>query len=259
MATFNDQIGREITIDKKPESIVSLVPSITELLYDLGLENELKGRTKFCIHPKGKVNKVQAIGGVMGLDYHKIQQIDPDIIFASREENGMNEINEISKQYPVWVSNVNNLADAQEMIRSIGDVCQVPDKAEEITTNINAEFEKLSEIPDGVIKGVYLVWKNPLYTINKNTFIHDMLRRTGIENLFADKEDSYPKIEEKEIQEKKPDYIFLPSEPYNFTEKEAKEFRKKFPNSEIRRVDGEYFSWYGSHLLKAPSYFKQIL
>ena len=259
MPTFTDQIGRQTQIDNPPEKIVSLVPSITELLFELGLENLLYGRTKFCIYPKDRVAKVETIGGVMGLDYHKIQKIQPDLIIGSKEENGMNEINEINKEYPVWVSNVTNLEDATEMIRSIGEICRISEKAEETIGKINEEFEKLNEIPEGVIKGAYLVWKNPLYTINENTFIHDMLRRSGIENVFADKEEAYPKILEKEIQDRKPDYIFLPSEPYNFTEKEAKEFRKKFPNSEIRQVNGEYFSWYGSHLLNAPSYFKQIL
>ena len=259
MPTFTDQLGKNIQLDNPPAKIVSLVPSITELLFELGLEDLLYGRTKFCIYPKDRVEKVETIGGVMGLDYRKIQKIQPDLIIGSKEENGMNEINEINKEYPVWVSNVTNLEDATEMIRSIGKICSISEKAEKTIKTIREEFEKLNEIPEGVIKGTYLVWKNPLYTINKNTFIHDMLRRSGIENVFADKEKAYPKIQEKEIQEKKPDYIFLPSEPYNFTEKDAKEFRKKFPNSEIRQVNGEYFSWYGSHLLNAPSYFKQIL
>lgn len=259
MPTFTDQLGRNIQIDNPPEKIVSLVPSITELLFELGLENSLYGRTKFCIYPKDRVKKVPTIGGVMGLDYHKIQKIQPDLIIGSKEENGMNEINEISKEYQVWVSNVTNLEEALEMIRSVGKICQISEKTGKITEKIQKEFEKLHEIPEGVIRGLYLVWKNPLYTINKNTFIHDMLKRSGIENVFADKEESYPKILEKEIHDKKPDYIFLPSEPYNFTEKEANDFRKKFPASEVRQVNGEYFSWHGSHLLNAPSYFKQIL
>ena len=259
MPKFTDQMGRNTQIDNPPERIVSLVPSITELLFELGLENKLQGRTKFCMHPQDRVEKVQTIGGVMGLNYHKLQKIKPDLILGSKEENGMNEINEVNKEYPVWVSNVENLDDALEMIHTIGEICQVSEKAKEIIEKIRKEFEKLKEIPEGVIRGAYLVWKNPLYTINKNTFIHDMLKRSGIENVFADKEEAYPKILEKEIQDRKPDYIFLPSEPYNFTMKEANEFKKKFPNSEIKQVNGEYFSWYGSHLLNAPSYFKQIL
>jgi len=259
MPTFTDQLGKNIQIDSPPERIVSLVPSITELFFELGLENLLYGRTKFCIYPKDRVKKVETIGGVMGLDYHKIQKIQPDLVIGSKEENGMNEIDEINKEYPVWVSNVTNLEEATEMIRSIGEICHVSEKAENLSEKIRKEFETLNEIPEGVIKAAYLVWKNPLYTINENTFIHDMLRRSGIENVFADKAEAYPKIQEKEIKDRKPDYIFLPSEPYNFTEKEAKEFRKKFPDSEVRQVNGEYFSWYGSHLLNAPSYFRQIL
>jgi len=259
MITFTDQLHREIQIEQPPKKIVSLVPSITELLFDLGLEGQISGRTKFCIHPEDKVKHVPTIGGVMGLDYHKLKEIGPDLILASKEENGMNEINEIANDFPVWVCNINNLEDALAMIRSIGEMCQVNKNAEKMEQDILQEFKKLDEIPEGVVKGAYIVWKNPLYTINQNTFIHDMLRRIGVENVFAGKEESYPKILEEELQKKNTDYIFLPSEPYNFTEREAREFRKKFPKTEVRRVDGEYFAWYGSHLLKAPSYFKQIL
>jgi len=258
MAFYFDQLGRKIQLDEPPKKIISLVPSLTELLFDLGLDEHIAGRTKFCIHPQGKVEKVTSIGGVMGFKYHKIEEIQPDLILASKEENAKNEILELDKQFPVWVSDVHNLTDALEMISSIGKMCNKEEKAKKLTKNIENNFRELDDIPAGVIRGIYLIWKNPYYTINRNTFIHDMLKRCGVENVFASKEDDYPIIKEKEIKEKNPDYIFLPSEPYNFKEKDLEEFRKKFPGKEIKRVDGEYFSWYGSHLLKAPTYFKQI-
>ena len=258
MAIYFDQLGRKIQLDSTPEKIISLVPSITELLFDLGLEEKILGRTKFCIHPEEKVKKIPAIGGVMGLQYHKIEEIQPDIIFASKEENAKKEILDIDKQFPVWVSDVHNLTEAIGMIHSIGEICDKKDKAKELTQKTETAFEELSDIPEGVIRGVYLIWKNPFYTINSNTFIHDMLRRCGVENLFAGKEKEYPIVKEKEIKDMNPDYIFLPSEPYNFKDSDVEKISKKFPNSEIRRVDGEFFSWYGSHLINAPSYFKQI-
>lgn len=255
---FHDQMGRKVDITGSPQKIVSLVPPITELLFDLGLGDKLVGRTKFCIHPKGKVDKVPSIGGVMGLNYHRIEESKPDLILASREENGKQEINEIAKLLPVWVSDVRNLADALEMIQIIGTICGVEEKAKEIAEKIETEFEKLSEIPEEVINAVYLIWKNPLYTVGGDNFTNDMLKRVGIRNVFEDKNEAYPIVTGKEIRDRKPDYIFLPSEPYPFTKDDVQEFRGKFPKVEIKQVDGEYFSWYGSHLLKAPSYFKQL-
>ena len=255
---FHDQMGRGVDISGSPQKIVSLVPPITELLFDLGLGDRLVGRTKFCIHPKGKVDKVPSIGGVMGLNYHRIEESKPDLILASREENGKQEINEIAKLLPVWVSDIRNLADALEMIQTIGTICGVEEKAKEMAEKIETEFEKLSEIPEEVINAVYLIWKNPLYTVGGNNFTNDMLKRAGIRNVFEDKKEAYPIVTGKEIRNRKPDYIFLPSEPYPFKTNDVKEFHDKFPKVEIKQVDGEYFSWYGSHLLKAPSYFKQL-
>jgi ABC-type Fe3+-hydroxamate transport system substrate-binding protein len=253
-----DQLNRTIEIPANPKKIISLVPSITEFLFDLNLENNIYGRTKFCIHPEEQVKKVPVLGGVMGLNYHEIEKIDPEIIFASKEENAKGEIMELSNEFPVWVSDVHNLSDALSMIQSIGSICKKEKKAQSIIHQIEVEFKTLDHIPEDIVKAVYLIWKNPFYTINKETFAHDMLRKFGVENVFASKKESYPIIDEKEIREKKPDYIFLPSEPYNFKDQDVDALRKSFPKVEIRRVDGEYFTWYGSHLLRAPSYFKQL-
>ncbi|MBS3770727.1 MAG: helical backbone metal receptor [Bacteroidales bacterium] len=253
-----DQIHRTIDIPEDPRRIISLVPSITELLFDLDLEEHLKGRTRFCIHPKEKVNKVPVLGGVMGLNFHKIEKIEPDLVLASKEENAKGEIMELSNQFPVWVSDVHNLHDAFSMIYTIGWICNRNEKALALTKKIEEAFNTLNHIPENVVKAAYLIWKNPFYTVNRETFVHDMLKRSGIENVFADKKEPYPIVSEKDIRQRKADYIFLPSEPYNFKENDVKAFKQSFPKMQIKRVEGEYFTWYGSRLLNAPYYFKQL-
>jgi len=255
---IKDQIERTIEITKPPERILSLVPSITELLLELGLERKMAGRTRFCIHPADKVRSIPVIGGVMGLNQHEIEKISPDLILAAKEENAKNEILNLSRRYPVWVSDVHDLEGALEMIGSIGKLCNREEQARNMVDRIKQAFDGLKHIPAGVIRAVYLVWNDPLYTINHTTFIHDMLSRCGIENVFADKKEAYPIISEKEIRERKPDFIFLPSEPYHFKETHQQKYAEAFPQAEIKRVDGEYFTWYGSHLIQAPSYFKQL-
>ncbi len=253
-----DQINRHVEIKGYPQRIVSLVPSITELLVDLGLEEQMVGRTRFCIHPADKVKKIPVIGGVMGLNTHEINKTGADLILAAKEENAQREVLDLAKTHPVWVSDVHNLEDALEMIASIGQICGRDDRAGQIQQQIREAFSQLNHIPPGIIRAVYLIWNNPFYTINRNTFIHDMLQRCGIENVFADKSESYPIISEKEIRASKPDFILLPSEPYNFKASELNKLADSFPKAEIKRVEGEYFTWYGSHLIHAPSYFKQL-
>lgn len=253
-----DQTGRRVKTPENPQRILSLVPSITELLFELRLDERMVGRTRFCVYPSQRVERIPVIGGVMGLNSHEIDKIAPDLILASREENARNEVMDLARRHPVWVSDVHNLDDALQMIESIGEICGVTKQATDIKTNIEEAFHKLDHIPPDIVRAVYLVWKDPLYTVNRNTFIHDMMARCGIENVFADKEDSYPIIREKEIRERKPDFILLPNEPYNFQEHHRRKFSESFPQTEVKRVQGEYFTWYGSHLLNAPSYFKQL-
>ncbi|MCF8336162.1 MAG: helical backbone metal receptor [Bacteroidales bacterium] len=253
-----DQINNSVSIPDTPRRIISLVPSITELLFDLELDRKVAGRTQFCIYPAEKIEKVPIVGGVMGLSFHQIEKINPDLILASKEENAQGEINELSSRFPVWVSDVHNLPDALELIHKIGTVCGVENKAATLTGQIKEQFHTLDHIPENIVKAVYLIWKNPMYTVNQSTFAHDMLKRCGIENVFASRQEAYPVINEKEIRNKKPDYILLPSEPYPFNEKDEQTLDKNLPEVGIKRVDGEYFTWYGSHLLNAPAYFKQL-
>jgi len=253
-----DQVNRNVEISDAPQRIISLVPSITELLIDLGMDRAMMGRTRFCIHPAEKVKDIPVVGGVMGLNRHEIDKMQPDLIFASREENAQNEIMELANDYPLWVSDVHNLHDALAMIENIGEICGKKTFASQLTKKIREAFHQLDHIPPDIVRAAYLVWNKPLYTINADTFIHDMLKRCGIKNIFADKPKAYPVITEKEIRDRKPDFIFLPSEPYPFKEKDARDFSRMFPKTEVKRVDGEFFTWYGSHLVDAPSYFKQL-
>jgi len=255
---IKDQIDRTIELPESPDRILSLVPSITESLIDLGLKRRMVGRTRFCIHPADKVQSIPVIGGVMGLNQHEIDKISPDLILAAKEENAKNEIVDLSKRYPVWISDVHSLEGALDLIGSIGQMCGRQQQARDMKESIQDAFSELSHIPPGIIRAVYLVWNDPLYTINHSAFIHDMLTRCGIENVFADKKEAYPIISEKEIRDRKPDFIFLPTEPYHFRESHRRKFAESFPQAEIKRVDGEYFTWYGSHLIQAPSYFKQL-
>jgi ABC-type Fe3+-hydroxamate transport system substrate-binding protein len=254
--TYFDHLNRKISINYPPKRIVSLVPSISELIYDLDLSKELVGVTRYCIHPENLLKEKTIVGGTENVDIELIKSLNPDFIIANKEENSKYDIDKLA-DYPVFVSHIRNFDEALSFILEIGEITNCQSIAESMVSGIIREFSEF-EVSKPAKTVVYLVWKEPFITINGNTFINDMLRKAGFINVFNQKEESYPKITIEEIYAKNPDYIFLASEPYPFTNKHEEEYRKLFPESKILNVDGEIFAWYGSHLIKAPNYFKQL-
>src|SRR5258705_7132331 len=146
MPVFKDQTGRSITLIKTPQRIISLVPSQTELLYDLGLHGEVIGITKFCVHPKEWFHSKTRVGGTKQLRIDIIDQLKPDLIIANKEENLKEQIEELEKHYPVWISDVHNLDDAACMITDIGGMVNKEKEATRIIDGIKISFSQLTTI-----------------------------------------------------------------------------------------------------------------
>ena len=253
---FQDQTGRNIDIRQIPTKIISLVPSQTELLFDLGLEEEVKGITKFCVHPEKWFRSKTRIGGTKKLDLKKIHDLQPDLIIANKEENEKEQVEVLAKKFPVWISDVRNLNQAMEMIVSVGLITGKIDSAKKIASEINKNFSELNPL-NKKIKTAYLIWRDPYMTIGSDTFIHDMMLRIGLENIFRDRS-RYPVTSIEELNVLNCEFILLSSEPYPFSEKHRNEIQQILPQTKIALVDGEMFSWYGSRLLKAPAYFQKL-
>jgi len=259
MLQFIDQIGRKVQLRGPTRRIISLVPSQTELLYDLGLDSEVIGITKFCVHPGNWRSEKNIIGGTKNLNIEKIKSLKPDLIIANKEENEQKQIEVLSELFPVWTSDIQNLEDALLMITELGNICAKPEVAKTIIVTITKNFSTIDQRNnDKKLKVLYLIWKDPYLSVGKDTFIHDMLTRCGFQNCLENQL-RYPELTSKQVTDLKPDLIFLSSEPYPFSNKQFPEFYKILPNSSIHLVDGEMFSWYGSHLIKACDYFKSIL
>lgn len=236
-----------------PKRIISLVPSQTELLADLGLENEIAGITKFCVHPETVFRTKTRIGGTKKLNFSQIESLNPDLILANKEENVKEQVEKLMKDYPVWISDVNDVDSALEMIKKLGAICGKADESSEMAAKIEKGFLDLKA--GQKISVAYIIWQNPLMTVGGDTFIHDMLERSGFENVFKQKR-RYPETTIEEIQSLEPDFVFLSSEPYPFKEKHKKQFLENDLKATL--VDGEFFSWYGSRMLQAVPYFKEL-
>ena len=258
-----DQLNRHIEFIFPPGRIISLVPSQSELLWHLGLHEELVGITKFCIHPDEMFRKVTRVGGTKEINFDAINKLQPDLIIANKEENEQEQIEELCKHYPVWISDIYNLEDALKMIEKVGLITNREEKASELILSIrgkNESFKKQEQRSKNKEKKVaYLIWKNPYMAAGRKTFITEMLRECGFTNVFENHKDRYPEITTQNLREEKPDFIFLSSEPYTFKEKHIEELKAHLPNTKIMLVDGEMFSWYGSRLLYAFDYFVKFL
>lgn len=250
---YLDQLRRRISIADTPQRIISLVPSQTELLVDLGLEGSIVGVTKFCVHPKGLKERKVIVGGTKNYRYDVIESLKPDLIIGNKEENEQSGIENLMKKYPVWMSDIYNVEDSFEMIWRLGELLQVKDKAEEIIRQLRLDFA-LPLLKKGT--AVYLIWNDPIMAVGPNTFINEMLDFAGFENLTMSSR--YPQLSREELIDLSPNYLLLSSEPFPFKEKHVQYFQSLLPETEVRIVDGEIYSWYGSRLLKAKSYFNSF-
>ncbi len=240
----------------KPSRIISLVPSQTELLHYLGLETETIAITKFCIHPDDWFRHKTRIGGTKALDIEKIISLDPDLIIANKEENVKEQVEMLAENFPVWVTDVNDLTDAYKMIHDIGILTNKKKEASGLVDSIKIKFDTLSQTfsTNNRIPVAYLIWKDPYMTIGGDTFISNMLEAAGMVNVFNN-QTRYPEITLPQLKTMDFKLVLLSSEPYPFQQKHIEELQKELPGKKIILVDGEMFSWYGSRLLQASDYF----
>lgn len=249
---FTDQMNRTVCLEGKPKRIVSIVPSQTELLFDLGLEKEVVGITKFCVHPDNWFRTKQRVGGTKQLNIEIIRQLAPDLIIGNKEENSIADIEQLESIAPVWMSDIYSLEDALEMIRRVGELTGTEEGANTMVHEISQGFERLNE---GNVQRtfLYFIWKDPEYVAGTRTFIHAVLESAGFVNHCRD--ERYPEWSPRYGE---PDVIFLSTEPYPFKEEHISLFRTRFPGSEIFLVDGEMCSWYGSRMLQSLEYLKEL-
>jgi ABC-type Fe3+-hydroxamate transport system substrate-binding protein len=260
---FKDQMGRTVQIPYPPRRVVSLVPSQTEFLYDLGLEEEVVGITRFCVHPEKWFRTKTRVGGTKQLHLERIRKLQPDLILANKEENEKLQLEALMQEFPVWISDVNTLDDAMEMMQMVGKITNRETKALEIIRNIVSAFDQLhaymanlkfADIP----RVAYFIWYRPWMVAASHTFIDHLLQCCGFQNAFTHLF-RYPEVDEAAIQQAKPDIILLSSEPFPFQLKHQQLLQALLPDAKYFFVDGEMFSWYGSRLLHAPAYFQKLI
>ena len=250
-----DALGRRVVLGAPPRRVVSLVPSQTELLADLGLDAEVVGLTRFCVHPEGWKARKAIVGGTKNLRLDRIAALRPDLVLANREENERAQVEAVAATgIPVYVTDVATVADALAMIRAVGRLVDRAAPAEALADEIEAGFAVLGAAEP--VRAAYFIWRRPWMAAGGDTFIADVMRRAGFVNVFDDRT-RYPDVTPEAVGAARPDVLLLSSEPYPFRPEHAAELEAATGVPAVL-VDGEPFSWYGSRMRLAPPYLRAL-
>ena len=259
MIQCRDGLGELVELKAPAQQIISLVPSQTEWLAYLGLDAQVHSITKFCVHPFNWRNRKSIVGGTKNVHIERVEIAHPDLIIANKEENEKDSIRAIKEKYPIYVSDVKNVEDAFKMMRDTGKLTGKLDLAEDFIGQMKYKLSQIHKVPNGVKPRVlYVIWDNPIMAVGSDTYIDAIISLGQMRNAAASFS-RYPIMDEKALQQVQPiDMVLLSSEPFPFAEKHIRKYESIFPDSEIRLVDGELFSWYGWRLTKTLDYLVDL-
>jgi ABC-type Fe3+-hydroxamate transport system substrate-binding protein len=261
MAVFptaqTDARGHTVTLSEAPSRIVSLVPSQTELLSYLGLDRHVVGVTRFCEHPDHWRSDKTVVGGTKQVDVDAVRSLEPDFVLANLEENEREDVEALDAIAPVYVTEVKTVPEALDIIRTVGTLVGRDAFARQLAAGIAERFDELPAF--AALRAVYLIWRDPYMSVGGDTFIHDVMRRAGLDNVYGDRT-RYPEVTVGEIADEDPDVVLCSSEPFPFHQKDrfTADLREALSPERVRVVNGQAFSWYGSRLLETPAYLKSL-
>jgi len=240
---ITDDLGRIIPFEKIPERVVSLVPSLTLTLFDLGLGARITAITRFCKYPETSIKLLPKAGGPKNIDIDKITGLNPDVVFAVKEENNREQILKLADRFPVVVFDVNNINDSYRMLQTIGELFQIKQRVLQVTGQLKNRIQSLNQT-GGNGKTVYLIWKKPFMAAGNKTYIGSMLQATGYNNIVSGR---YPEVGSGVLQ--KAETILLATEPFHFKKEDKEELQRLYPGKTVQIVNGEFFTWFGTYLI----------
>lgn len=244
--------------------IISLCPSLTELVFDLGAGEELIGRTKFCVHPETLVDRIDKVGGTKNPKIARIIELRPDVVLMNEEENRVEDAEALrSAGIAVHSSLPRNAVDTAAMVRAIATTIRRPERGEAIAGEIEQRAARVTEAAQGQppVSYAYLIWREPWMSVSDDTFIAGLLALAGGRNVFAAAQERYPTITLHELQQARPDVVLLSSEPFPFAERHAIELSAEtgVPRDRMALVDGELLSWHGSRTPRGIDYAERVI
>lgn len=248
-----DHIGRKIEVPIEPKRIISLCPAITATLFEIGLNDEVVGRTRFCIYPKEQVAKVPVVAGTKDIQIDHIRALKPDLIIAEKEENTKEIVTQLEKEFPVFVFEIQSIQENKRMIQDLGKLVHKSKEATELASAIETAFKNLPNMQGK--RAAYMIWRTPHMVVGDSTYINSVLESLHLVNPFTQFDGRYPAITFEDLQNAQLDYLFLATEPFRFQDKHVQEFAEKLPGVKVSLIDGEMF-WYGVKMIEGAAYLK---
>ncbi|MFN0006632.1 MAG: helical backbone metal receptor [Planctomycetota bacterium] len=244
--------------------IVSLCPSLTELVFDLGRGEDLVGITDYCVHPSDRVGAIEKVGGTKTPKVERIVSLSPDLVLLNEEENRREDAEALARAgvrcHASFPRDVQGTAD---MVRSIGEALSRSEAAESIARDIEGRAARVRRGAEEKreVSFAYLIWRKPWMAVNRDTFAHALLVQAGGRNVFADLSDRYPEITVEDLAHAAPDLVLLGSEPFPFEEKHIDELAEatRLPRERFALADGEYLSWHGSRTPAGIDYAERMI
>jgi ABC-type Fe3+-hydroxamate transport system substrate-binding protein len=248
-----------VAVPARPVRVVSLIPSITELLFSLGLDERIVGVTVFCTEPRDRVARTPKVGREKDPDLDRIRALAPDLIVANMEENRRDVVEALrAAGLPVWVTFPRTVVEGIGLIRELGALTDADEAAAALVRGIEAARPKmLAQVAARPRVRVFCpIWRGPYMTVNRDTYVHDMLWTCGGDNVFAENPTRYPTVTLDDVRDAAPDVILLPDEPYRFRAVHRNDFAAlttvpAVRAGRIRLVDGKLLSWYGPRIAEA--------
>jgi ABC-type Fe3+-hydroxamate transport system substrate-binding protein len=232
--------------------IVSLVPSITELVCELGLADQLVGRTGFCVHPKETLKKIPKVGGTKSVNLKKIRELAPTHVIVNVDENKKETADALAEFVPnIIVTHPLAPLDNLALYRLIGSAFDVQDKAEALCAQFENEYNRIKTNSFKPRKVLYLIWKDPWMTVSRDTYVSRTLQLFGMQTVPEASPTRYPELESLDVPDA--DSILLSTEPYRFREKHRDELQSTLKKP-VRLIDGEMTSWYGPRAIAGLRY-----
>jgi len=259
---FIDAIGQEHTVAESPR-ILCLVPSITELLFDLDLADQLVGRTAFCVHPKDWVKQVKSIGGTKQVNMDKVKPLNATHLIVNVDENPKELVDELARFIPhVVVTHPNAPSDNIELYKLLGNIFDRRDQAARLISEFQAARTHAQmtacELPEK--KVLYFIWKDPWMTIAPETYISQALMGANMITLPQQSDKRYPEVDLESGILDDVDAVLFSSEPFLFKESHLDEFADTYgiARDKLHIIDGEMTSWYGSRAIAGLRYLSDF-
>lgn len=250
-----DGRGRPCDLEGVPQRIVSLVPSTTETLHDLGAAERVVGITKYCVHPRPWVDGVEKVGGTKKVDVQRIAALQPDLILANCEENTREIFDALDPVAPLYAAFPRTVDEAIADVTRTGALVGCPEAAARWRADIESAREE-ARAAARTFRYAYLIWRKPWMAVSADTFIAALLAEVGGVGVFAEHDDRFPAVTAAELSGADPDVVMLSSEPFPFQDKHRAELAAAtgLPIERFVLVDGELLSWHGTRMAAGLRY-----